>query len=471
MRTESREAGVYLRLATATALTFAIPVGHMADGKPVDPMKRYSYFVTAHQAGKLFPFFDKAQTWELRYVVSSWARDEDMDWVRGKVDAKLKNQESIGDACWMVPYRDTNAKGVSVQEGSKYYDFKPMTLQLMVEVGGVCGAISRFGTSVCNAFGIPAMPLGQPGHCAHVWRNKDGSWKLGQDIFGWAQSSQHDGMRILYGGRPSYLLLYDAAVADPQAFLLSQRLMWVADLYKARNDTARHALLEQSVKANGANLAAVREYLTCAKELPDKAKFAEAIKLSLAGLRDNPYAVSDTMRELSAPALSSLVSDAVSRGLVEAVFKTIADGSPEKQVGCGWWAETEYLDFVAKTVTASQNDFLTSARTGKDAQGLWEKLNNVQRANWLMSLEFALRTGMARKDLYESVLNLYAELAEKDASSSGRGLATLGVLANKAIASKVKPFGADACRKLAEICDKTKDHLSAENWRKLAAGG
>lgn len=181
-RIESRTEGVYQRLAVATALTFAVPFGHMADGAPVDPIKRFNYYADAYKKGLLFPYFEKAAPWELRYVVSSWARDEDMDWVRGKVDPKLKNQESIGDACWMVPYRDANSKGVSVQEGSKYYDYKPMTLQLMVEVGGVCGAISRFGTSVCQAYGIPAMPLGQPGHCAHVWRNKEGSWKLGQDI-------------------------------------------------------------------------------------------------------------------------------------------------------------------------------------------------------------------------------------------------------------------------------------------------
>ena len=204
---ESRD-GVLLRLAEASGLTFAIPVTYMADGKTADPMQRFAFYAKSYRDGALFGYFDKALTWELRYVVGSWARDEDMAWVRGKVDAKIKSEQSIGEACWMVPYRDTNAKGVSVQEGAKYYDYKPMTLQLMVEVGGVCGAISRFGTSACQAFGIPAMPVTQPGHCAHIWRDRAGSWHLGQDIFGWAQSGEHP--------RDSDLLRASAGVCAPR---------------------------------------------------------------------------------------------------------------------------------------------------------------------------------------------------------------------------------------------------------------
>ena len=66
-------------------------------------------------------------------------------------------------------------------------------LLLPPSAAGVCGAVSKFGTSCCQAgteagrstyeaalhnpskspkkaFGVPAMPVAQPGHCALIWR-------------------------------------------------------------------------------------------------------------------------------------------------------------------------------------------------------------------------------------------------------------------------------------------------------------
>ena len=42
-------------------------------------------------------------------------------------------------------------------------------MALMHEVGAVCGGVSKFGVAMAQAFGIPAMPVGQPGHCAFLW--------------------------------------------------------------------------------------------------------------------------------------------------------------------------------------------------------------------------------------------------------------------------------------------------------------
>lgn len=227
---ESREAGAWRRFAIASALVQSQQVNAMADGRPIDPVERYKFYKKSFDEGALAPSFLQAQVWELRYVAGSWALDSDLEWVRTAMKPEIRNQLSVGDACMMVPYIETNAKGVSVQTGGAFYDWKPMTLKLMTEYGGVCGAISRFGASAAQSLGVPAFPVGQPGHCAFVWKNADHSWKMGNDIFGWGASSQHEGIRMLFGTRPVFIQLYDMARRDGKAFLNAARLTYAASV-------------------------------------------------------------------------------------------------------------------------------------------------------------------------------------------------------------------------------------------------
>jgi len=225
---ESREDGAWLRFAIASALVQSQPINAMATGRPIDALDRFRFYKQSADAGALVPSFFKTPVWKLRYVAGSWAIDSDLTWVRTAMKPEIRNQLSVGDACMMVPYIEKNAKGVSVQEGAKFYDDKPLTLKLMTEYGGVCGAISRFGASSCQALGVPSFPVAQPGHCAFVWENADSSWRLGNDVFGWGASSQHEGIRIMWGARPAFVPLYDMARRDEKAFLLADRLTYAA---------------------------------------------------------------------------------------------------------------------------------------------------------------------------------------------------------------------------------------------------
>ncbi len=187
-----------LRLAIATALTHATPVRWMADGSTIDPVKRYQSFRMWEKEGVLFPSFSNLTAWELRYVVGSWSSDDDLVWARANIKPELKVRDKVGDAAHMLGYNLVNKRGVSVQEGGKFYDNKPMTLAVMLEYGGVCGAISRFGSSMSQAFGVPAMPVGQPGHCAFIWQQQPTVWAINNDISGWAESNRHDGIHITW---------------------------------------------------------------------------------------------------------------------------------------------------------------------------------------------------------------------------------------------------------------------------------
>ena len=48
------------------------------------------------------------------------------------------------------------------------------------------------GAMACELFGIPAQPIGQPGHCAFVFYNNNHKWNIGNNIFGWKQSQGAD---------------------------------------------------------------------------------------------------------------------------------------------------------------------------------------------------------------------------------------------------------------------------------------
>ena len=96
-----------------------------------------------------------------------------------------------GGACWMVAYRSFNCFGDSVQ-GPLYY--KPWATagewpkrKYSQIVGGVCGELSKFGSAVSNAHGLPSTTAGQPGHCAYTRRLPDGRWEINFNVTGHTQ--------------------------------------------------------------------------------------------------------------------------------------------------------------------------------------------------------------------------------------------------------------------------------------------
>ncbi len=195
----AKEAGLARRVAVATALVFSTPVQWMADGSDIAPVPRYEAYVAWDREGVLFATFRDLSAWELRYVVGSWSTNEDLVWARANIKDELRRRDKVGDGAHMLAYNLFNKSGVSVQEGRRFYDDKPMTMAVMLEYGGVCGAISRFGSSMSQAFGVPAMPIGQPGHCAFLWQKEPHAWSINNDISGWAESGKHGGIQMTWG--------------------------------------------------------------------------------------------------------------------------------------------------------------------------------------------------------------------------------------------------------------------------------
>lgn len=110
-----------------------------------------------------------------------------------------------------MPWRDVNTSAENTQV-----------------IGGVCGGLSYFGTMAAQAHGIPAYPVGQPGHCAYAVRVKRGEWKGG---FGGPDGGMHN---HIFGGQAptSYLLMENVFADNAKA---DQAYLWAA---QARLDEA-----------------------------------------------------------------------------------------------------------------------------------------------------------------------------------------------------------------------------------------
>jgi hypothetical protein len=261
--------------------------------------------------------------------------------------------------------------------------------------------------------------------------------------------------------------LIDAARSDPQAFTLSERLWWASGLFKS-GSAGRLEALRKAAEKDPANLPAVRDFAAVAKTGLAADAYVAALQKASDGLKDSPYAISDLVRGNVDGLLKTLTYDSRTRKIVGNTLQAIADGDPAKQLGCAPWAASEFMTDVLRTLTKTQVDFGASQREGKDAADAWDKLDGSQQMTWLRGLELVLKADMKRKDLYEQPLNLYAALLIDHSWARVRGIPELGEIAQEALAAGATQFGADASRKLAEICGKAGDKAAADKWRKTA---
>jgi len=206
--------GLYLRLAIATAISPS-PAKSYGSEVVFKSLPRYQHFETAHKNKELFPSFDDLSVWDLRMVVSSWASDRDLGWVRKMINT------------WRPDLRKGQRVVHIVSEvwrrNSLYYPFKDGFITVL-EGGGKCGPRSWFGEMTCKAFGMPAMAMRQPGHSAIVYKSP------------YPQSDPQPGTawKVVYGRgwhmtRGGYQLLAESAAREREAeFAITEHLTWLA---------------------------------------------------------------------------------------------------------------------------------------------------------------------------------------------------------------------------------------------------
>lgn len=200
-----------------------------------DMLARFAYYHKSYRDGKLNVIFDTLQYWETRIVCGNrepggWGSPQSLAWQRDNV--RLPAEGYLG-ACGQLVYRLRNVAGDSVFSddylGPILEYTKNTTAWAHREIGGVCGACSHYGAYAALAAGIPAMTMGEPGHCAYAVRVGN-EWKMSYSIY-W----QHGMHKVFWGLHDwDFLILMQDLYTDRHKTQVSDQLVALAELLASR---------------------------------------------------------------------------------------------------------------------------------------------------------------------------------------------------------------------------------------------
>ncbi len=240
------------RIATTAALEF----GREGWGKQ-EMLERFAYYYSSYKARKLNVLFEDLQYWDMRLVTgcmepgqTSWGSVRSMTWQRDNVRLPA---EGYTGACFQIAYRLVNVAGDSVHGGDYLAPVLKYTNNTKAwahrEIGGVCGALSHFGAYGALATGIPAITMGEPGHCAMTVR-VNGKWEKGNSIF-W----QHGLHKTFWGEHAwDFLILMQKLYEDRHLTMASDQMVALGDVLSARRKTlAASRCYENAIAAQPLN--------------------------------------------------------------------------------------------------------------------------------------------------------------------------------------------------------------------------
>ncbi|MDA0841264.1 MAG: hypothetical protein O3B01_31865 [Planctomycetota bacterium] len=158
--------GIYLKLAIATGIAppGSVNIGAGGAAKHADPIERYMYYKNAYQNKELLPSFDNLSVWEYSRIVSSGASHDDLTWARDMVNTfrpDLRDKERVVRSTSLV-WRRAAPK--------QFYPNGYVTFRNVLAGGGKCGPKSSWGVMVNQAFGVPAIGVGQPRHACVAYK-------------------------------------------------------------------------------------------------------------------------------------------------------------------------------------------------------------------------------------------------------------------------------------------------------------
>lgn len=299
------------KIAIAVAMEYANgPIRFWANGDvKSDAVKRYEIYRDLNRKeGELMPVFKTLDIELMRNVVSAEVSDEDILWLREKIKREkpelLVSNDALSEVTHQyIAYKTYNRFGDWVQQGG-YYGYNP-SLATVVDIGGVCGSISKFDVVSLRAFGVPASLIGQPGHAAVVYMRDDGTWSRANNISSWADSQGGISTMLAEGSsgnNTTYNILSIDARKKPQNYELAK--YYFAES-KLKTGDERLALWEKTLELTPEYVPVYREMM---KEMESRnAKPEEWYQISLRilkNLRNYPKPMIDLLN-ISTPHFNS----------------------------------------------------------------------------------------------------------------------------------------------------------------------
>lgn len=163
--------------------------------------ERYLFFAESIEQDLLNSSFWGQPDWLLHFV-GGWKGNNafgsatTMRWARDNCSVPAGEYAGLAG---QVPYLPLNEFGDEIF-GAAYYapylDIYPNNMAKMTrDIGAVCGGLSHFGTTGAVSNGVPAVTMGEPGHCAYTVY-LDGEWKLCNSVSNkhsphWAFCGEH----------------------------------------------------------------------------------------------------------------------------------------------------------------------------------------------------------------------------------------------------------------------------------------
>ncbi len=297
------------RLATTGALEFA------REGWSRKLLvERFAFFYESYEAGKLNTTFDNLEYWETRFIMGcgqpdKWGSVKNLTWLRDNV--RLPMEGYLG-AAYQVPYRLRNVAGDSIHGSDyliafmKYYN--GVIALAHREVGGVCGALSHYGTYAAIANGVPAATMGEPGHCAYTVRIGN-EWSRGNSIY-W----QHSLHKTFWNEHSwDFLILAQRLYSDVEKTMVSDQFSTLGDfLASRRKQHAAFLSYEDGLLAQPNNWPLWLKYTAYLRDKApkNKEKWAELHKLVNTGINEEFHnAAATLLTKYIYPNLAPLITD------------------------------------------------------------------------------------------------------------------------------------------------------------------
>jgi hypothetical protein len=298
-----------LSTAIAVALTF-FDASWPAD----NALARYAYYRDSRIKGLLHPMFDKLNAWEKRYVVRGGGNgsynnsggwdDNALAWLRDNVKLPMKDYT---DACWQAPYRLNNVYGDSIHGSNYYLPFTHVNGAKRVrDVGGVCGSLSHYGAMAAMANGIPALTMGEPGHCAYAVRTASDEWTPAYTL------SWERGLHCSLWPQRTWtsLVLQNKVLAERYAHEKSCSFVWLARALQTSNPALAESAYRLALESQPLNQPAWLEAVAFRQSLkPDLASWQAMHKTAITALTDFPEAAWEVLGQIEKSAIPLLPED------------------------------------------------------------------------------------------------------------------------------------------------------------------
>lgn len=370
---------LYKKMIITTALTHSGNVVYWVDSSvKSDAVRRYNIYKKLYDNGLLLnSVFARLSVEEMRWVINNISADEEIEWLNYYVryhtskknlapgDFNLSNftpgpyslitytkgynyylakyYSADNKESWQKKYSLTNETAdpkIAPYDFNITYESNHPRLWIVWEEGAVCGGISKTGSNLLTAFGVPGVVIGQPGHAAYLQYGESadgkGKWDIYNDISGFTLSEKGERLLNGWGNKSwkssynvSYVLLAQAALNEEDKYFTSQELVKLADVY---NDDPEQQIqiYEEALSVLDLNLDAweglINAYQNAGKGSMDFLNLADRISDALTYY---PLPMRDMLMNLIGSKLSSESDKAIVAIYVQSALKRAQSATAE----------------------------------------------------------------------------------------------------------------------------------------------